>query len=69
VDRLAGRGLIERIRGGEDRRQVRVRLTLAGEEMLSRLSSQHRAELRNSGPLLVAALRALLEGLSTTSVD
>jgi DNA-binding MarR family transcriptional regulator len=68
VDRLAGRGLIERIRGGEDRRQVRVRLTTAGEDTLRRLSSQHRDELRNSGPLLVAALSALLEGLQTTSI-
>jgi DNA-binding MarR family transcriptional regulator len=67
VDRLASHGLVERIRGGEDRRQVRVRLTLAGADKLRRLSAQHRAELRNSGPLLVAALGGLLEGLITTS--
>lgn len=65
VDRLAGRGLVERIRGGEDRRQVRVRLTRQAEDKLRRLSAQHRAELRNSGPLLVAALAELIEGLST----
>ena len=66
VDRLAVRGLVERVRGEEDRRQVRIRLTPAGERKLTRLSAQHRDELRNSGPLLVAALGALLEGLSTT---
>lgn len=67
VDRLAGRGLVERLRGGEDRRQVRVRLTLEAANKLRRLSAQHRAELRNSGPLLVAALAELIEGLSTAS--
>jgi DNA-binding MarR family transcriptional regulator len=66
VDRLAGRGLVERIRGGEDRRQVRVRLTPEADDKLRRLSAQHRAELRNSGPVLVAALAELIEGLSTT---
>jgi DNA-binding MarR family transcriptional regulator len=68
VDRLAARGLIERIRGEEDRRQVRVRLTSAGEDTLRRLSAEHRTELRNSGPSLVATLRALLGGLSTKVV-
>jgi DNA-binding MarR family transcriptional regulator len=68
VDRLAGRGLVERIRGGEDRRQVRVRLTAEAEDKLRRLSAQHRAELLNSGPLLVDALGALLGGLSTESI-
>jgi DNA-binding MarR family transcriptional regulator len=68
VDRLASRGLVERTRGGEDRRQVRVRLTPEAEDKLRRLSAQHRAELRHSGPLLVAALAELLEGLSTTPI-
>jgi DNA-binding MarR family transcriptional regulator len=69
LDRLAGRGLVERTRGGEDRRQVRVRLTPDAEGKLRRLSAQHRAELRNSGPLLVAALAELIEGLSTTHLE
>jgi DNA-binding MarR family transcriptional regulator len=68
VDRLAGRGLVERVRGGEDRRQVRVRLTPDAEDKLRRLSAQHRAELLNSGPLLVSALGALLEGLPTKPI-
>ena len=60
VDRLAKRGLVERVRGQDDRRQVRVRLTAEGRDKLKWLSSAHRAELSNSGPLLVEALRTLL---------
>lgn len=63
IDRLEERGLAERVRGGTDRRQVRVRLTALGAEKLARLSESHREELRNSGPMLVESLRALLEGL------
>ncbi|HEY2014118.1 MAG TPA: MarR family transcriptional regulator [Bryobacteraceae bacterium] len=60
IDRLEERRLVERVRGSEDRRQVRVRLTPEGEEKLHRLSSVHREELRNSGPMLVETLGALL---------
>jgi DNA-binding MarR family transcriptional regulator len=67
VDRLAVRGLVERIRDGEDRRQVKIRLTPSGEDKLRRLTAEHREELRNSGPSLVHALSSLLEQLSTTS--
>ena len=61
VDRLAERNLVERVRGQEDRRQVRVRLTGDGENKLRRLSAMHREELRSSGPLLVEALGRLIE--------
>lgn len=67
ADRLAERGLVERTRGGDDHREVRLRLTRAGRAKLRRLSAQHRDELRRSGPLLVAALSAVLEQLSTTA--
>lgn len=60
ADRLEERGLLERIRGGGDRRQVRLRLTAAGTETLTRLSALHRRELDDSGPELVAALQAVL---------
>ncbi len=63
IDRLAERRLVERVRGDEDRRQVRVRLTPEGEEKLRRLSGIHRQELLNSGPSLVAALGRLLQQL------
>jgi DNA-binding MarR family transcriptional regulator len=61
IDRLVERGLVERVRAGEDRRQVRVRLTPEGEAALGRLSGTHREELRRTGPALKAALGKLLE--------
>lgn len=59
VDRLAARGLVERVRHLEDRRLVQVRLTPKGAQVLDRLSHIHRAELRRSGPGLIQALRGL----------
>jgi DNA-binding MarR family transcriptional regulator len=64
VDRLEERGLVARVRGDGDRRHVRVHLTPGGLAKLERLSSIHREELRTSGPLLVNALGALLQGLA-----
>jgi DNA-binding MarR family transcriptional regulator len=61
LDRLEERGLVERVRDGDDRRQVRVRITGAGSEKLHRLARQHRDELRKSEPELVEALRAVVE--------
>ncbi|MBX6341903.1 MAG: MarR family transcriptional regulator [Thermomicrobiaceae bacterium] len=61
IDRLAERGLVERSRSEVDRRQVLVRLTPAGEEILRELSLHHLAELRSWGPELVRTLTALLE--------
>lgn len=63
IDRLAERGLVERVRDESDRRQVKVHLTGEGIEKLRRLSSVHREELRSSGSILVNALGALLQGL------
>lgn len=63
VDRLAARGLIERVRNMEDRRLVLIRLTEAGSDVLHRLSRIHREELRRSGPKLVEALGGLIESL------
>jgi len=63
VDRLAEHGLVERVRGAEDRRQVRVRLLPQGLDKLRRLAGIHREELRTSGPILVDALSALLQRL------
>jgi DNA-binding MarR family transcriptional regulator len=37
VDRLVGRGLVERSRDGADRRVVRVRLTQGGKDLVERL--------------------------------
>jgi DNA-binding MarR family transcriptional regulator len=60
VDRLEERDLARRERQEPDRRQVHIRLTPQGEELLRRLSLDHRAELETSGPALVGALEALL---------
>src|SRR5271165_634207 len=38
VDRLVKRGLIQRIRGEEDRREVHVKLTAKGERLLKHLT-------------------------------
>jgi DNA-binding MarR family transcriptional regulator len=61
LDRLEERGLVERSRDGEDRRQVRVKMTSVGSDKLHHLTRQHRDELRKSGPELVEALRAVIE--------
>jgi DNA-binding MarR family transcriptional regulator len=69
VDRLAERGLVERLRGEDDRRQVKVNLTAEGLGKLKRLASIHREELRTSGPVLVRALDTLLQGLAVDGAD
>ena len=64
VDRLEERGLVERVRGEQDRRQVRVRIAAEGLHKLKRLSSLHREELRQSEPALVETLRRIVESTS-----
>jgi len=60
VDRAAGRGLVERAPDPADRRRMLVRLTPAGEDVLRRLSLEHRVELRSAAPALLASLSSLL---------
>lgn len=60
VDRLEAAGQVERSRGAEDRRQVHVRITQAGELLLSRLSAEHKDQLQTVGPILRDALGAVL---------
>lgn len=45
IDRTEAQGLVRREPGTVDRRQVFVHLTAAGEQMLRRLSVEHRREL------------------------
>lgn len=60
VNRLAVGGYVRRHRSGEDSREVLLSLTPKGENVLKKLSIQHRAELRMCGPALLAALRRVL---------
>ncbi len=59
VDRLVKKGLIARTRSAEDRREVLVRLTPRGEQVLGELTAHTSAELRSAAPALVAILRKL----------
>jgi DNA-binding MarR family transcriptional regulator len=52
VDRLEAGGLVKRQRGAEDRREVLVLLTAAGERVLRELVLHHRSELTSKGPAL-----------------
>jgi DNA-binding MarR family transcriptional regulator len=62
VNRLEARGYVYRSRPENDRREVLIELTPAGEEILRELALHHHEELRSSGPELVAALRRVMGG-------
>jgi DNA-binding MarR family transcriptional regulator len=57
VDRLVQRGFIQKTRGDQDRREMRVKLTPQGERILRHLTLHHRQELRTTAPALVRALK------------
>jgi len=60
VDRLAKRGLIQRSRSKEDRREVHVKLTRRGERILKQLTLHNREELRTLAPALVRTLKRMM---------
>ena len=60
VEALAERGLVRRERSTEDKRQVLVRLTEPGADLLQELSQMHRSHLQRVGPEMLAALGAIL---------
>jgi DNA-binding MarR family transcriptional regulator len=60
VDRLAKRGLIQRTRSQEDRREVHVKLTPRGERILQQLTLDHGVELRTAASALIAALKKVM---------
>jgi len=60
VDRLASRGFVRRYRSRTDRRQVFVRLTQRGEEVLRKLSLHHLHEIKSVGPALVQVLNNVI---------
>jgi DNA-binding MarR family transcriptional regulator len=61
INRLCDRGAITRGASAEDRREVRIRLTAAGERLLRALSVEHQDELHRTGPELMHALSAVLK--------
>lgn len=60
VDRVARMGLLRRVRSHTDARRVLVEVTARGEGMLGNLAAKHLAELRLSGPVLIAALAKVI---------
>ncbi len=62
VDRLVALGLVERTRSEHDRRQVIVRITPPGEEVIHQLSVHHRRQLQSAGPALVRSLEEIIKG-------
>ena len=69
VGRMEAKGLVVRLPGETDRREVHVRLTPRGSRILRALTVLHREELRRAAPALVSALRRVCEGrkLPTTT--
>jgi DNA-binding MarR family transcriptional regulator len=61
VDRLERSGYVRRQRGTNDRREVMVYLTPAGERVLRDLVLHHRSELFSKGPALIESLRRVLQ--------
>jgi len=59
VDRLVTERLVARAPSKTDRRQVMVQLTWRGEQILAKLSSIHRAQLKQLGPELGLLLERL----------
>lgn len=69
IDRLAARRLVRRYRSRTDRREVFVRLTRDGEEVLRRLSLHHLHQLRSVGPTLAQVLNAVIASARTSVPD
>src|SRR5437868_15054471 len=62
VNRLETGRYVRRQRGGQDRREVLLVLTPKGEKTLRELALHHRAELRNTAPAPLRALRRVVHG-------
>jgi DNA-binding MarR family transcriptional regulator len=60
VNRLEAAGAVARTASAEDRREVWVQLTPAGQARIHELAVAHRGELETSGPELARALNVVL---------
>ncbi|MEX0802469.1 MAG: MarR family transcriptional regulator [Candidatus Binatia bacterium] len=69
IDRLVDRGFLCRLRDTDDRRQVLVKLTHAGEKFLQKLSLHHLEELQFAGPTFVKVLNSLIEDSRMTDLE
>ncbi len=63
VDKLEGRGLVRRVRAAADRRQVRVELTEAGQELIEGLFPRHAEDIARAMAGLDPAELGQLGGL------
>jgi DNA-binding MarR family transcriptional regulator len=59
TNKLMDRGLVSKRRALDDRRQVYVRLTAAGVQLIDRLAAQHRREIAVRSREMIAPLRRL----------
>jgi DNA-binding MarR family transcriptional regulator len=62
VDRLVNESLVVRNASTVDRRKVELRLSSRGRQVLARLASTHRDELRRIGPLMNRFFSAMAAG-------
>jgi DNA-binding MarR family transcriptional regulator len=66
VGRSAKAGLVRRVPGEEDRREVTLEMTSRGRRLLASLSIAHREELRSAAPGLLDALGAIIAAARRT---
>jgi DNA-binding MarR family transcriptional regulator len=69
IDRLVERGFLCRLRATDDRRQVLIKLTHDGEELLRSLSLHHLQELQSVGPMFVKVLQTLIDNTGPAAAD
>jgi DNA-binding MarR family transcriptional regulator len=62
IDRLVAERRVVRVPSAADRRQVFIQLTPKGEEVLEKLASVHRAQLKRIGPEISQLLERLNGG-------
>src|ERR1043166_4827491 len=67
IDRLAKRGMVRRYRSRTDKRQVLVRLTQSGEDVLRQLSVHHLQELKSAGPVLARVLAVAIDSAAQST--
>ncbi|HEY1370876.1 MAG TPA: MarR family winged helix-turn-helix transcriptional regulator [Candidatus Binatia bacterium] len=67
IDRLSKRRMVRRYRSRTDKRQVYVRLTQGGEDVLRQLSLHHLQEIRSAGPILARVLATAIASANESS--